>query len=118
MGRYLLAVIHPDGRPSADDDVDIEAVFAAVDAFNRELDAAGRMIFATGLKPAATARTVRLDAGRPTITDGPHTETDEVMGGFWIVRATQDEIDEIATEAARACHTTIEVRPLEDEPES
>jgi hypothetical protein len=119
VNRYMLSVIHPDGRPSVHDDVDLEAVFAAVDALNQRLEAEGRMVFATGLKPAASARTVHLedDRSRAVVTDGPYVEAKEVLGGFWILRATADEIDGLARDAAMACQTTIEVRPLEDEPE-
>lgn len=119
MNRYMLSVIHPDGVPSVHGDIDLEEVFAAVDALNQRLEAEGRMVFAAGLKPAASARTVQLedDRSRAIVTDGPYVEAKEVLGGFWIVRATEDEIDDIAREAALACQTTVEVRALEDEPE-
>jgi hypothetical protein len=119
VNRYMLSVIHPDGLPSVHDDVDLTAVFAAVDALNQRLEAEGRMVFATGLKSAASARTVHLedDRSRAVVTDGPYVEAKEVLGGFWIIRATAEEIDDLAREAAMACQTTIEVRALEDEPQ-
>lgn len=117
MARYALNVVHPDGRPTALDDIDLDDVIADVGALNEQWAAEDRMIFATGLKPAATARTVTVDQTLETVvTDGPFVETKEVVGGFWIIRADADEIDDLARAAARACRTTIEIRELEDEP--
>lgn len=120
MHRYMLSVIHPDGRPSVHDDVDVDEVFAAVDEFNQRLLAEDRLLFAAGLQSVSRARTVTLDPDRtnPLVTDGPFVEAKEVLGGFWILRADADEVDELARQAALACQTTIEVRPLEDEPDA
>lgn len=118
MARYLLSVIHPEGSPSVHDRVDIDEIFAAVDALNQRLEAEDRMVFAGGLEPPSTARTVTLDPDRTEtfVTDGPHVEVKEGLGGFWVLRAEADEIEAIAREAALACQTTIEVRRFHDEP--
>lgn len=119
MQRYMFGVIHPDGAPSVHEGVDLDEVVASVDAFNQRLEAEGRLVFATGLRPVGEARTVTLDDTRATtlVTDGPFVEAKEVLGGFWVLRATPDEVDDLARSAALACRTTIEVRPLEPEPD-
>ncbi len=51
------------------------------------------------------------------ITDGPFTETKEVLGGYWFFIA--DSLAEAAALAAKnpcvACGLTMEVRPIESE---
>ena len=44
-----------------------------------------------GLKPTAEAFRVRSSGGKLTVTDGPFTETKEVVGGYAIVEATSNE---------------------------
>ena len=47
-----------------------------------------------------------------TSTGGPFCEAKEIMGGFWVVEATDDEeAVALATEAQAACGNVIEVRP-------
>ena len=45
-----------------------------------------------GLVPSAQGHKVRMSSGRITVTDGPFTETKEVIGGFAILNyASHDE---------------------------
>src|SRR5262249_62145991 len=37
------------------------------------------------LQPGATATTVRVDNGNTLTTDGPHAETEELLGGFYLI---------------------------------
>jgi hypothetical protein len=66
------------------------------------------------LQPAATATTVRVNNGDTLTTDGPFTETKEVLGGFFLIEA--DDIDAALDVASRipAARTggAVEVRPL------
>jgi len=43
---------------------------------------AGTMLGNGGLGPTAQGARVRLSGGKVTVTDGPFTETNEVIGGF------------------------------------
>jgi hypothetical protein len=93
----------------------MSAVYAAVDAFNDEVRAAGRWVFAGGLHPIESATTVDATGATPVITDGPYGESKEYLGGFWIIEA--DDLDEALDWAARgsaACRGPVEVRPFED----
>lgn len=115
MTTYLLSVHHDDGPPP--EDLDLDAVFAAVDQFNGQLQEEGHWVFAGGLLPSTEARTFRLaDDGTSTmVTDGPYLETKEHIGGFWIIDADESTIDDIASRAAVACHQDVEVRPFQPE---
>jgi len=56
-----------------------------------ELTRAGVMIDTAGLRPSSEGVRVRLRNGRLSMTDGPFTETKEVIGGYAILEATSKE---------------------------
>ena len=66
------------------------------------------------LQPVDTARSVRVNGGKPIVTDGPFAETKEVLGGFYIIDAgSQAEAEEIAARIPSArMGGTVEVRPV------
>ncbi|MFN7917040.1 MAG: YciI family protein [Vicinamibacterales bacterium] len=79
------------------------------------LRASGRLIDARPLQSARTASTVRVRAGRATVTDGPFAETKEQLGGFFLFDASSmEEARRIAEGWPSARLGSIEVRPLED----
>ena len=62
-----------------------------------DMKARGILVAAEALQPVRTARTVRVRHGKPVITDGPFTETKEMLAGFYLIDATdQDEAMRIA----------------------
>jgi len=115
MAQYLLSVHGSDADPIP---VDIEELFAAVDSFNRDLQAAGSWVFAGGLNPASNATVIdATGTGDPVITDGPYLESKEHLGGFWIVDvADLDAALELARQGSAACRGAVEVRPFQPEP--
>lgn len=59
----------------------------------------GKMVSMGGLRPTADGVRVRIDRGALTVTDGPFTESKEVIGGFSIMNlATKEEAIEAARE--------------------
>jgi hypothetical protein len=52
-----------------------------------EMTRTGTLVSTAGLRPTAEGVRVRLRNGRLTRTDGPFTETKEVIGGYAIVEA-------------------------------
>jgi hypothetical protein len=66
------------------------------------------------LQPGTSATTVRVDNGDVVTTDGPFSETKEVLGGFYLYEA--DDLDgalEIAGRIPAArMGGAVEVRPL------
>ncbi len=47
----------------------------------------GTMVSAAGLRPTSQAARIRLSAGKVSFTDGPFTESKEVIGGFFLLEA-------------------------------
>jgi hypothetical protein len=65
------------------------------------------------LDPPSKARTVRVRDGEVLVTDGPHAETKEQIGGYFLVEL--DDLDEAIELAARipvAQKGSVEIRPL------
>jgi hypothetical protein len=76
-----------------------------------ELRASGHFIEAEALEPSRTAATLRVRGGKATITDGPFSESKEVVAGFYLIEARDmDEAISIATRFPSAPMATIEVR--------
>ncbi|WP_159945052.1 MULTISPECIES: YciI family protein [unclassified Nocardiopsis] len=56
-------------------------------ALFREINEAGVMVETAGLVPTSEGTRVTWSGGRLSYTDGPFTETKEVVGGYAILRA-------------------------------
>ena len=68
-----------------------QAEMDAMGALIAEMTQAGTLISTEGCLPSALGARVRRDGGRITVTDGPFTESKEVVGGFAILEATSKE---------------------------
>ncbi len=111
MKHYLLSVYQPDGDPPPPQVLD--KVMANLEAWNRELRAAGAWVFTAGLHPASTATVVRLRDGEVLITDGPFVEGKEHIGGFTIIQAPDlDAALDWGRKLTDATTLPIEVRPV------
>jgi hypothetical protein len=59
----------------------------------------GTLVETGGLRPSKDSARVRLDSGKITVTDGPFSETKEVIGGWAILEAdSKAEAVRLATE--------------------
>src|SRR5262245_3806577 len=78
-----------------------------------EINAKGQYLVAAPLHPVATATSVRVRNGKRTVTDGPFTETREVLGGFYLIDVNNlDEAIAIAQRHPGARVGTVEIRPV------
>ena len=110
--KYLVAIHHPDDYdPSVTED---EAMHGDIDALNDEMEAAGARIFVGGLRPHASAMSLRPQPdGSVLLTDGPYLKTNEHVGGFWVLEAADlDAALAWGRKAAVACRVPVEVRPF------
>lgn len=115
MPRYLVAIHHPDDYDPSGEDKPMER---DIDALNEEMIAAGVRIFAGGLRPVSSAKSLRAQPdGKILVTDGPYLETKEHTGGFWMLEvADMDEALAWARKAVVACRAPVEVRPFYEDP--
>ncbi|HTL77223.1 MAG TPA: YciI family protein [Casimicrobiaceae bacterium] len=93
-----------------------QELLAQMGAFNEELVKSGIMLAGEGLKPSAKGARVTFAGGKRTVTDGPFTETKELVAGFWL---WQCKSMAEAIEWVKRCpdpmpgeEAVIEIRPL------
>ena len=68
-----------------------EADFAAMGRYNAELIKAGVMLDGAGLQPSSKGVKVNFTNGKPTVVDGPFSESKELIAGFWIIQVKSRE---------------------------
>jgi hypothetical protein len=64
-----------------------EKELAEMAKFNEEMIKNGMMLAGDGLQPSSKGARVTFKGGKPTVVDGPFTETKELIGGFWLIQA-------------------------------
>lgn len=90
-------------------------LLAAMGEFNESLVKAGILLAGEGLKPSRYGKRVRFSGKQRTVTDGPFTETKELVAGFWLWQV--HSIEE-AVEWVKRCpnpmlsDSDIEIRPV------
>lgn len=115
MKQYMLSVHHAEGEPEPSPE-EMQRLYTDVDAFNREAQAAGVMVFGAGLHDPSTATVVRPGDSEVLTTDGPFVESKEWLGGFWIIKAPDlDAALGWAEKAVGALRGPVEVRPLQED---
>jgi hypothetical protein len=72
-----------------------EELLTAMGKYNEELVKAGVMLAGEGLHPSSKGARVKSAKGKITVTDGPFTETKELICGFWIwqVKSMEEAIE-------------------------
>ncbi|MBW9063393.1 YciI family protein [Rhizobium herbae] len=87
----------------------------AMGRFNDELEKAGILVTADGLKPSSEGKRVAFDGTGRTVIDGPFAETRELVAGFWLWNVK--DMDEAVAWVKRCPNpmpgpSEIEIRPL------
>lgn len=125
MTQYFLTVPHDTATEPTmasmqeSDPAELAAVMAAVDELNTALTDSGALVFAAGLNPPSTAKTVDVSSGEARVLDEPFVEASAYVGGFWVIQAADDAAAvEWATRASTALQCRIEVRALQEEPDA
>lgn len=117
--RYLLMIYSQEkaeGPPPEEVDEIKRAHAAVMDEAARK----GVLLGVAGLKPTATATTVRMKNGAAVVTDGPFAETKEHLAGYYIMECENlDEAIEWAKRIPTSCKGAsgcMEIRPIADVP--
>ncbi|HKT23420.1 MAG TPA: YciI family protein [Terriglobales bacterium] len=81
--------------------------------YNEELAKAGVMLAGEGLQASSRGKRVKFSGAKRSITDGPFSETKELIAGFWLWKVkSMDDAVEWLKKAPFDGGTEIEVRPL------
>jgi hypothetical protein len=72
-----------------------QQLLADMGKFNEELVKAGVMLAGEGLQASSKGKRVRFSGTQRTLTDGPFSETKELIAGFWLwqVRSMEEAIE-------------------------
>ena len=72
-------------------DMPSAALMAEMARYHEELARAGVLLDGSGLKPTSQGWRVRYGANGRTVTDGPFTETKELMAGYTLIQVRTRE---------------------------
>ena len=62
-----------------------QSLFAEMAQYHEELQKAGVLVDATGLKPTSQGFRIRYEGDKRTVVDGPFAESKELIAGFTII---------------------------------
>jgi hypothetical protein len=88
MRFMMLVKATPESEAGALPD---EKILSAMGAYNEELVKAGVMLSGEGLHPSSKGSRVTFSGSKRTVTDGPFTETKELIAGFWLIQVNSKE---------------------------
>lgn len=78
--------------------------------------AAAKLVTGAELAPTSAATTVRVRDNQTVVTDGPFSETKEVLGGFYLLDCDSlEEAAELASQLSEASTSAIELRAAHEE---
>ncbi len=81
--------------------------------FNEQLVKAGVMLAGEGLQPSSKGARVKFDGPKRTVTDGPFSETKELIAGFWLWQVkSKEEAIEWLKRAPFDGGTEVEIRQV------
>src|SRR5712692_5389848 len=81
--------------------------------FNDELVKAGVLLEGEGLHPSSKGARVRFSGSKRTVTDGPFSETKELVAGYWIWQVkSKEEAIEWLRRAPFDGGTEVEIRQI------
>ena len=87
--RFMVLV--PASEESEAGIMPTEDLLAEMGRYNEELVKAGVMLAGEGLHPTSKGARVKFSGGERTVTDGPFTESKELIAGYWLIQAKSKE---------------------------
>lgn len=118
--RYMMFIKHTQDYGN----VQVPAsLYEAMGGFIEEATKKGQFVGGAGLQPTSAGHRVALKNGKITVTDGPFTESKEIVGGYAIIDAkSREEALDVARRFMELHRThwptfegECELRPLEQE---
>ncbi len=105
--KYILLITVPD-----DAEADLEMSDRHM-AFAQSVGQSGKLVDGAQLAAADTATTIRRRGDESIVTDGPHAETKEHLGGYYIVDCPDlDDAIAVARGVPLNDGGAVEIRPI------
>ena len=119
MPKYLLLIVGSEAEYEEAGEAEFNAVMEAHTAFSKELvELGGTNLGGEALQPVATAtflRGTRSDA--VTVVDNPAPDLKEILGGYYLIEAADDDTARRIAERCPAGTGYIEMRPVWEIPD-
>jgi len=68
-----------------------QEILSKMGKFNEEMVKAGVMLAGEGLQASSKGARIKYSGGKTTVTDGPFTESKELIAGFWLIQVKNKE---------------------------
>jgi len=93
---------------------EMQAIIQRYIAWGQRLREAGHLEASNKLRDGE-GRIVSGKDGQVVVTDGPYSETKEVVGGYWLIQAdSYEEVVELLSDSPHLEAGTLEVRAIEE----
>jgi hypothetical protein len=111
--RFMM-IMFPKGYENAKPGTlpDLKAI-EVMRKYNEQLQKAGVLLALDGLTPPSMGARVTFKSGKSRVTDGPFTESKEVVGGYWMIQVkSREEALEWASRIPGSDNEMVEVRQV------
>jgi len=106
-------VIVPANKDSEAGVLPDQEILTKMGKFNDEMVKAGVMLAGEGLQASSKGARIKFSGGKTTVTDGPFTESKELIAGFWLLQVkNKDEAIAWMKRAPFDGGTVIEIRQV------
>ena len=113
--RFMMLMIPHGYETAPPDTMPDPARVAAMMKYNEALKDACVLITLDGLHPPSTGARVSFASGKPVVTDGPFTESKEVLGGYWMIEVkSREEAIGWAKQCPASNNEIIEIRQVQE----
>jgi hypothetical protein len=111
--KYLCLIVVDEHKLAALPEDEAEALVEVSLDHADQLFERGQLLSAYALQSTQSATTIRIQAGKVVVTDGPFAEANEQVGGYMLIEAADlNEAIAIAGRQPGAFLGGIEIRPV------
>lgn len=117
--RYLCLAYYDEAKMKALPKSELHAIVSKCPGYDAQLRNTGHLLFSASLGGPGTTISIRPKDNKIAITDGPFTESKEMIGGLFIIEAASAEEAKSIASNHPAAHLGeqigwgIEVRPID-----
>ena len=109
MAKYVLMFVNDESFRDRSKD-EVAAIYAEIARWSEDLERKGILKGGMELQPKRTAKTVRRENGKMSVTEGPFIESKEHVGGFMMIEVP--DLDAAIALAKSWPGGDVEVRPI------
>jgi len=113
--KFMFTIYRDEKVLDAIPEKERQALVDSAIEYAEEIRRSGHFVASHALQRTGTARTVRIRADNVSTTVGPFAETEEQLGGFFVIEAKDmDEACAIAARFPPARRWVVEIRPIQE----